>query len=620
MTAVQPPPAPDNNRSEWRSEWRAWQRLVFVGCVLVYVGLAAFQLRLPGLEYDEAIFGPAALGCTQDFLSPASPLPLDSAARFSPLAFSPFAVRLGSHAVPLMVTPYQGALKVYLLAAVLSVWDVSVRTLRLPNVLVGGLTLVFFGLCVARLFGVPVALLGLAFLATDPSYIFYTRHDFNPSALVLVLVCAPLWCLARWVHTRQTWLWAGAFFLAGLGVYNRLDSSWFLLAAGATGLGYWRQSGLPRLGPKEVLLAGGCFVLGCGPYLFFVWQRPTIAASVRSVAGPPHELLAAAQVKGYVLWTVLNGRSLYDFFADRSGINVGRVVTPDGDTRVGSYVASQQPLLLSSLLTGSLTPYCVLGLLVGMWWVRPPPELQALGVFLACLAACVLVVQGALRGHHFVLFVPFVQAFVAAGLLFLRAQLRSRWARTGLVGLGLAIVSANLGLDYRYHRLLAETGGRGIWSDAIYDLTGYLQQRCPTQRCFIGDWGLGTQVLTLAGGQLAIEEMFWPYINTPASPPQQQRQEHQLLQLLQPLGPAAAPLFVFYTDPYVNFSRPKRLVYTTAKKAGLELRVEQVFKHRDGIPVMEVISLHTAQDTRRTLPNGLDWRASRAPGQPRHTE
>ena len=131
------------------------------------------------------------------------------------------------------------------------------------------------------------------------------------------------------------------------------------------------------------------------------------------------------------------------------------------------------------------------------------------------------------------------------GYSFLRAQLHSRWARIGLVTLGLAIVSANLGLDYRYHRLLAETGGRGIWSDAIYDLTGYLQQRCPTQRCFIGDWGLGTQVLTLAGGQLAIEEMFWPYINTPASPPQQQRQEHQLLQLLQPLGPAAAPLFVF---------------------------------------------------------------------------
>ena len=116
-----------------------------------------------------------------------------------------------------------------------------------------------------------------------------------------------------------------------------------------------------------------------------------------------------------------------------------------------------------------------------------------------------------------------VTVIVDNAQLMKRVQFRSRWATTGLVTLGLAIVSANLGLDYRYHRLLAETGGRGIWSDAIYDLTGYLQQRCPTQRCFIGDWGLGTQVLTLAGGQLAIEEMFWPYINTAASPPQQQR-------------------------------------------------------------------------------------------------
>ncbi len=182
MTAVQPPPAPDNKRSEWRSEWRsawqAWQRLVFVGCVLVYVGLAAFQLRLPGLEYDEAIFGPAALGCTQDFLSPASPLPLDSAARFSPLAFSPFSVRLGSHAVPLMVTPYQGALKVYLLAAVVSVWDVSVRTLRLPNVLVGGLTLVFFGLCVARLFGGAGRLAGAGLFGHRPQLYFLYSARF----------------------------------------------------------------------------------------------------------------------------------------------------------------------------------------------------------------------------------------------------------------------------------------------------------------------------------------------------------------------------------------------------------------------------------------------------------
>ena len=439
-------------------------------------------------------------------------------------------------------------------------------------------------------------LAGAGLLATDPSYIFYTRHDFNPSALVLVLVCAPLWCLARWVHTRQTWLWAGAFFLAGLGVYNRLDYSWFLLAAGATGLGYWRQSGLPRLGPKEVLLAGGCFVLGCGPYLFFVWQRPTIAASVRSVAGPPHELLAAAQVKGYVLWTVLNGPLVVRFFCRP----LGGQCRPGGHARRrhAGGVVCRQPATSVAVLAVDRQPEPVLcaGLLVGMWWVRPPPNSRPWDVSGLPGRVCAGRPGGAQR-HHFVLFVPFVQAFLAAGLLFLRAQLRSRWATTGLVGLGLAIVSANLGLDYRYHRLLAETGGRGIWSDAIYDLSGYLQQRCPTQRCFIGDWGLGTQVLTLAGGQLAIEEMFWPYINTPASPPQQQRQEHQLLQLLQPVGPAAAPLFVFYTESICELLPTKRLVYTSAKKAGLELRVERVFKHRDGIPVMEVISLHTGRDT-----------------------
>lgn len=582
MTVVHSPYAQEKKRSRWQP----WERLVVVGCLATYVGLAVFQLPLPGLEYDETIFGPAALGCTRDFLSPAPTLPLDSAARFSPLAFSPFSFCVGSHSVPLMVTPYQGALKVYLLAAVFSVWDASAWTLRLPNVVVGMLTLVFFVLGVARLFSTWVALVALVFLASDPSYIFYTRHDFNPSALVLLFVCVPLWCLARWAETNQTWLWAGAFFLCGLGLYNRLDYGWFLVAAGATALGYWWQSGLPRVGRKEVILASGCFVLGCAPYIFFVWQRPSIATSVLSMAGPTQELSAAARVKGYMLWTVLNGRSLYDFFAGHSGVNMGRVVTPQGDTQVGSFVASEQSLVLSSLFTGTLTPYCLLCVLVGVWFVRPPPVLRALGVFLAWLSVCVLVVQGAIRGHHFVLFLPFVQAFLAASLFFLRAQLRSWWARTALIALGVACLSANLAIDIRYHRLLAETGGRGVWSDAIYDLTGYLQHRCLTQRCFIGDWGIGTQVLTLSGGMLAVEEFFWPYL---------QGGDPVALGSLVRTEPA---LFIFYADPYVNFSRPKRLFWAAAREADRRVAIERIFNERDGTPVIEVVKLEKERRSR----------------------
>ena len=86
------------------------------------------------------------------------------------------------------------------------------------------------------------------------------------------------------------------------------------------------------------------------------------------------------------------------------------------------------------------------------------------------------------------------------------------------------------------------------------------------------------------------------------NPAHQHLQEQQLLQLIQPnqpnpLGPTHTPLFVFYTDRYVNFSRPKQLLYDTANKAGLEVTVERVFTQRDGTPVIEVVSLQTGQDS-----------------------
>jgi hypothetical protein len=173
-----------------------------------------------------------------------------------------------------------------------------------------------------------------------------------------------------------------------------------------------------------------------------------------------------------------------------------------------------------------------------------------------------------------------------------------------MLAVGIGCIGTNLIVDYRYHQLLSATGGRGIWSDAIYDVTTYLQQSCPTRRCLLGDWGMGTQALTLASGQLAIEEMFWPYLNSEADNPEHKhRQEQQLLQLMQPNqpnqpnqpDPIHPPLFVFYTDRYVNFSRPKQLLYATANKAGLEVTVERVFSQRDGTPVIEVISLQAGQ-------------------------
>jgi 4-amino-4-deoxy-L-arabinose transferase-like glycosyltransferase len=559
---------------------RWYHNLIVAGCLLWYVGCGAYQLSLPGLEYDETIFGPPARGHTQDFLTGVATVAPDSPARFSPLAFTPFVLRIGSYQVPVMVMPYQGAFKVHVLAAIFSLWGVSPWTLRWPNIVVGGLTLLLFFFLLRRVCSPGIALLALALLATDPSYLFYTRHDFNPSAWLLLLVLAPLWCLVRGYDSagRRWGWWAAAFFLFGFGVYTRLDYLWFLAALGLTGLLWgWRHRGV-QVRKKEIVWAMVCFVGGCSPYLLFVWQRPTIARSILPLAVPAQELSAVLPVKGYVLWTVLNGTSLLDFFAARSGVNLGKEVTPEGEVRVGSYVAARQQLPLSSLFSGTLTPFVVL-LLVGVCCrLRPPPLLQVLMLFLLALLLGVGGVGGALRGHHFVVFLPFVQMFLAVGLGRMW-QHSSTWLGRGAWGLvGGACIAANLLMVVRYHTFLAATGGRGVWSEAIYALTAYLEERCHTQRCLLGDWGLGTQIVTLATRPLQVEEVFWPYIYGAS--------EAEAETLV--CSPGA--LFVFYSDRYSNFSRPKQLFFAAAQRCRASATTERVFVERDGTPVIEVIA------------------------------
>jgi hypothetical protein len=293
---------------------------------------------------------------------------------------------------------------------------------------------------------------------------------------------------------------------------------------------------------------------------------------------------SSTRLKGYVLWTVLNGTSLYDFFSARSGLHIGKEVAPDGEIRIGSYVVGKQTLAADSLLLGTLTPYFVLFLAGILCFLHPPPALKALNVFLGFLLLCLFGITGAVRGHHFVIVLPFVQAFLASSLVLIGEKINTGWMRVAPFAVGILLVGTNLSMNFRYHRFLAETGGRGVWSEAIYDLAQYLQVHCgEKQRCFLGDWGMGTQVVTLAQGKLAVEEIFWPYL---------QDGDERPLELLIRINSA---LFVFYTDPYVNFSRPKRLFYAMAQRTGRQVVVERLFTERDGTPVLAVVRVEENQ-------------------------
>jgi hypothetical protein len=198
-------------------------------------------------------------------------------------------------------------------------------------------------------------------------------------------------------------------------------------------------------------------------------------------------------------------------------------------------------------------------------------------VFLVALMLCLLGVQGALRGHHFVVVLPVAYTVLAGTFEWGWQQLRHRQARCVLVALGAALIAANLVMDLRYHYFLATVGGRGVWSEAVYDLSRYLRERYRQQPYLVGDWGMGTQIVTLTGGQLAVEEVFWSVLLGEGEEAAE-RWIH-----------TEKALFIFYADPSVNFSRPKHMFFRAAQRAGVRVVVEQTFRDREGNPVIEVV-------------------------------
>jgi hypothetical protein len=110
-----------------KTQLLSWRNLWWLGALALYLGLASYQLGLPGLHYDEA----AEAGVNAMQLLTGAPV----------TAFRESALTLGRWRLPLMVQDYIGALNVYLALPVLALTGIGVPNLRSLAILTGLLTL-----------------------------------------------------------------------------------------------------------------------------------------------------------------------------------------------------------------------------------------------------------------------------------------------------------------------------------------------------------------------------------------------------------------------------------------------------------------------------------------------
>ncbi len=470
-------------RSEAQPSEAGWPRLcrgrdhslaLALGFAVACAMSGAFALRQldrPGLNYDEAIQAvPAAV-----FLTRAAPSPIPGQQ----------STRLLGRWFPLLTQPYMGALKSQALIPTFALFGASPTTLRASTWLWTMLGVLFSMLFARELFGTPAALLCGALLALDPGVLFVGRHDWGSFALGFALRAAALALFCVGWRRQSAWRFGLAGLCLGLGLYNKLDFGIFLLAAGIALS--WAAPRLPlgalRERPRILLLACAGFALGAAPMLASLPGALRVGRALGARAGA-----------GALEWS----EKLVAFRTTLDGSYFQRLMLCGGRFEslgdVEGAAASAFGLLFAAaalllLLRARHYP--------AHRFVLAAALLTLLGVFLT---------PRAVRIHHVLNATPFPQLVVAAALAMLW---RLGSGRPLLRGLALAAAALALAgsarVDARTLATIAETGGKGRWSDA---LGGFAAALPPGSVAVTLDWGFAEPLRLLAPG-LPVLEATW---------------------------------------------------------------------------------------------------------------
>ncbi|HUS17174.1 MAG TPA: glycosyltransferase family 39 protein [Chloroflexia bacterium] len=244
----------------------------------LFLALTTYQIRLPGLYYDEAWDAVSTMHLIQG-----TPVELDRGAHLA----------LFGRQWPLMLDDYQGIISSYLLVPFFLLGGINVEALRAFPIVSGLIAVVLCFLLARAWFGRRAARIAVLLFAVAPSWVFWSRLGVYVVAEVVPFTLGALLAFTAWWRAprgRNGLLYVGSFLL-GLGLATKLLYIWPIVAAIVCygllhGRKLWqrRRDGLPALRPAwgalgsrahpfvPLLVAAACFAAGAFPFLAFNWQ------------------------------------------------------------------------------------------------------------------------------------------------------------------------------------------------------------------------------------------------------------------------------------------------------------------------------------------------------------
>jgi hypothetical protein len=526
---------------EPRAQFGEWlPRLLLFVAGAYFAVMAGRWIASPGLQYDEVLFVNAATGEPTNGLFVAKRI-------------------LG---LPVMLMGYIGALKAYLYYPVFQAFGVSPATVRWPVILVSLVTLALTYRVARFSFDRPVSALMVLVMSVDPTFMYLTKLDYGPVALMMVLkVTALLFALHAVSTGSPRYLW-GMTAACAMGLFDKLNFIWFLLALLAAGgvlfrtelRAMWRRDRLGLLLPLLMLLA----LTGLATVVLVV---PQLAASQAAAvpASPLDRLWYVARLYA----STMSGNELY-LMVTKKHLTAGTLMNPVVALGfAGMAVAS----LRAARRAGGVThlPF------------RTRVLLCHLAIFLL-IALQLLITKKAWGAHHIMMLYPF-QLLVAFGAA---VSLLGTW---GAAVVTAVLVASGLHVGAAYERGFRPTAEfEPHWSPVVYQLVDYVNRQ-PVERIISVDWGTHNQIWALGTARTrAIARDRWPEFRTLGDASRQDLMYRRDFEGMHTLA-------ILHADGWdiMPAVRPNFLAWTEA--FGIIPRLERVFRSPAGTVVFEVYAL-----------------------------
>jgi len=555
-----------------------WSRLSLIAALLCFLGVAAWQLYLPGLHYDEAFE-----------VVPTMQLLLGQPVT----TFRDNGFWLGNQHLPLMTQDYIGALNTYLAFPFFFVFGISPVSLRLMSLVIGMVTLWLAYRLTHELYGPTPAGVAALLLAVDPSFVFWSRQGVFVTSVTATLGLAAAWAWLHWWRKRTWGAAALAGWLCGLGLYAKLLFVWLIIAMIAAGLVVillrWRQSKgrLSFANLSHLAVAAVAFLVGCAPLLTYNLQTGGTLSSLSS------NLITS--------YYGTNNLAVFSNLMERFGQLTALLLGNHFWYLGGSYA--------NWLRLGLFVIAAACSLAVLLFWHQGRTTVsRALIPFIVIttvvFSSCATV--SALWVTHFALIAPWPSVAVAAGTYVLldrghvltesrpsvngrQSANRSARPKGALLLAGatlcclIACWTGDIITDVRYHQVLAVSGGLGAHSDAVDDLAEWLtvaDQVRPGRPILAMDWGIAAPVALLTRGQVTPLEAFGYTWETDA----------EFAARLAPFLRNPDSLYLWRAPDEIIFDRSRafRALY---QLLGLEEDIVEAFYERSGRPVLGVTRL-----------------------------